>query len=629
MSRRTYKRFLFVDSEKVNRDQSLQPDSMEFTLRLSGEQEMKNVIAMNLESFIVPSTFILFDNDDSVDNKIIISSTVCKPIVINNIQQNNCKDVTKHIQKNNIQLDISVPWYTIDDSNRSIIIRKVENISLSSEDIYDNTELNVLYNGLLLVLSLRPQVSSEMNIWIDKLITFSNHIEESNANSQVMNISISIMKTNIDIYTDDATEENAENIVDSIYTILNQITKETKDVMAQTRTREVVSLFTLKLKTGVYTKKSLLYEIHSQQMLISDPVVRNVSFQLVDDGTHTPYVELNVDDRDGDGDIDAYDIAAGPLLNENTTLNLINTTHEIQPLRKRFIHFEFKENSTTHKMKIPIPENENDIRLVREAMNRNYFFLNSDTESLPGDTTLEFRKQIEMVVDDVTNTTFFQRVPWASTGFEYSLDIVGTETLDDIVITFIGNYNIDEIEEHIQSNIRSLKELSFSIDRNTLKSSFVFSEDTECIQDLRVNIGRNVAKLLGYTELNSNFSYDICNRLFESQYGFNAVKYKYLYLCVDTNKARLNTIMNVYNSQNENELNKILGIIYLPEGPYGLNMMQHATLVGNNRVIFGSLSDLRGVEINTIHVYLRTPEGAIVNLNGQQIFFVLSFEIIG
>ena len=488
--------------------------------------------------------------------------------------------------------------------------------------------MNNYYNILVIHCKLAESfLEQELIVFLLKPLTFLALVKSvpPNTRSPAMNISMSVLETNIETFENDKSEENAENILDSMYAILNQITKEKKTAMTQNSNREVVDLFTLTLKKGVYTKKSLLYEINAQQMLIKDPIMRNVCFEVVDDGTSIPYLQLNVNDRDCDGDVDDDDTAAGPLLNDDTTIQLVNNKHELQSLRKRFIRFEFKELSTesTHQMKVPIPEKSNDLRLEREVMNREYFFLNTDTQSLEGDTTLPFRKQIEMTINDITNTTFFERVPWATTDFEFTVDIVATEVLDDIEIAFVGNYNIDEVEQHIQDGIRPLKDLSFSIDRNTLKSSFTLNKNTEYIHDIEFKLGSKVAKLLGYNKLSSNFFCDICNPLHESQSGFNAIKHKYLYLCAiaNTNTSRINTIMNVYNNEN-NDLTKILGIIYLPEGPYGLNMMQHATLVGNNRVLFKNK-----VDITTIDISLRTPEGTLVRLNGQQIFFVLSFEV--
>lgn len=632
VSKIKYKRFLFVDSEKVDKiDGSI--DTMQFRLDVTNDN-INNVYAMNLESFIVPSTFILFDEQDVADgndpncNKIIIKPVIYKPIIISSMfHDETCNDVTNSIQKHNINIDISVPWYHIDDTNRNIIIKKTEAIYLNNtQDVYQNTELNKLYDILVIHCKLAESFMRQiLNIFILKPLIFLSLVKSVplDTRSPAMRISISILETNIETFKNDESEENAENILDSMYAILNQITKEKKNAMTQNNNREVVNLFTLTLKKGVYTKKSLLYEINAQQMLIKDPIMRNVCFEVVDDGVSIPYLQLNVNDRDCDGDVDADDIAAGPLLNENTTIQLVNNKHDLHPLRKRFIRFEFKELSTdtTHQMKVPIPEQSNDLRLEREIMNRDYFFLNTDTKSIEGDTTLSFRKQIEMTINDITNTTFFERVPWATTDFEFTVDIVATEVLDDIEIAFVGNYNIDEVEQHIQDGIRPLKDLSFSIDRNTLKSSFTLNKNTEYIHDIEFKLGSKVAKLLGYNKLNSNFFCDICNPLRESQSGFNAIKHKYLYLCADTNTDRISTIMNVYNNQN-NDLTKILGIIYLPEGPYGLNMMQHATLVGNNRVFFKNM-----VSINNINISLRTPEGTLVRLNGQQIFFVLSFEV--
>jgi hypothetical protein len=620
MSKIKYKRFLFVDSEKVSRtDGSL--DTMQFKLDVNNDN-INNVYAMNLESFIVPSTFILFDEQDVADgndpdcNKIIIKPTIYKPIVINSaFHDEACNDVTNSIQEHNINIDISVPWYHIDDTNRTIIVKKTKTISLdNTQNIYPNTELNNYYKILVIHCKLAESfLEQELIVFLLKPLTFLALVKSvpPNTRSPAMNISMSVLETNIETFENDKSEENAENILDSMYAILNQITKEKKTAMTQNSNREVVDLFTLTLKKGVYTKKSLLYEINAQQMLIKDPIMRNVCFEVVDDGTSIPYLQLNVNGRDCDGD--------------DTTIQLVNNKHELQSLRKRFIRFEFKELSTesTHQMKVPIPEKSNDLRLEREVMNRKYFFLNTNTQSLEGDTTLPFRKQIEMTINDINNTTFFERVPWATTDFEFTVDIVATEVLDDIEIAFVGNYNIDDVEQHIQEGIRPLKDLSFSIDRNTLKSSFTLREDTEYIHDIELKLGSKVAKLLGYNKLSSNFFCDICNPLHESQSGFNAIKHKYLYLCAiaNTNTSRINTIMNVYNNEN-NDLTKILGIIYLPEGPYGLNMMQHATLVGNNRVLFKNK-----VDITTIDISLRTPEGTLVRLNGQQIFFVLSFEV--
>ena len=634
MSKIKYKRFLFVDSEKVSRDDG-NLDTMRFRLDVNNDN-INNVYAMNLESFIVPSTFILFDEQDVADgndpdcNKIIIKPTIYKPIVISSaFHDEACNDVTNSIQKHNINIDISVPWYHIDDTNRTIIVKKTKTISLdNTQNIYPNTELNNYYNILVIHCKLAESfLEQELIVFLLKPLTFLALVKSvpPNTRSPAMNISMSVLETNIETFENDKSEENAENILDSMYAILNQITKEKKTAMTQNSNREVVDLFTLTLKKGVYTKKSLLYEINAQQMLIKDPIMRNVCFEVVDDGTSIPYLQLNVNDRDCDGDVDDDDTAAGPLLNDDTTIQLVNNKHELQSLRKRFIRFEFKELSTEtiHQMKVPIPEKSNNLRLEREVMNREYFFLNTDTQSLEGDTTLPFRKQIEMTINDINNATFFERVPWATTDFEFTVDIVATEVLDDIEIAFVGNYNIDEVEQHIQEGIRPLKDLSFSIDRNTLKSSFTLREDTEYIHDIELKLGSKVAKLLGYKKLSSNFFCDICNPLRESQSGFNAIKHKYLYLCAiaNTNTSRINTIMNVYNNEN-NDLTKILGIIYLPEGPYGLNMMQHATLVGNNRVLFKNK-----VDITTIDISLRTPEGTLVRLNGQQIFFVLSFEV--
>ena len=65
MSKIKYKRFLFVDSEKVSRDDG-NLDTMRFKLDVVNDN-INNVYAMNLESFIVPSTFILFDEQDVAD----------------------------------------------------------------------------------------------------------------------------------------------------------------------------------------------------------------------------------------------------------------------------------------------------------------------------------------------------------------------------------------------------------------------------------------------------------------------------------------------------------------------------------------------------------------------------------
>ena len=607
-----YKRFLFVDSEKVSKKDTLQ-DSMKFRIDITNDN-IDNVDAMNLESFIVPSTFILFDEqevnaNEPNSNKIIISPTIYKPIKFDTEHHDKtCNDVTNYIQRQSINMDISKPWYYIDDTNRIIVVKKIENMPpVNREDVYPNIELNKRYD--LLVLNCKSGGQDNWIIFLSLVKSVS-----IDTRSQAMNMSISVLETNINVFKNKETEENEENIIDSMYSILNQITKEKKTFITHNKNREVVKLFTITLKTGVYTKKTILHEINAQQIKSNDRVISNVCFELVDDGKSSPYLQLNVND-----------ISTGPLMNENTVIGLMNIRHEIQSLRKRFIRFEFKELSTgkIHKIKVPIPEESNDLRLEREVMNRTYFFLNTDTQSLEGDTTLPFRQQIEMTVNETTNSTYFERVPWATSDFEITIDVVATEVLDNIEIIFIGNYNIDEVEQHIQEKIQPLKDLSFRIDRNTLKSSFMLNNTTIYIHDITVKLGSKVSKLLGYTEINSNFVCDQCNPLNVASFGFNAIKHKYLYMCADTRNDRKSTIMNVYNNyDNNNLLTEILGIIYLPEGPYGLNMMQHATLVGNNRIFFN-----KKVKITTIDISLRTPEGTIVRLNGQQIFFVLSFEV--
>lgn len=625
--KRRYKRFLFVDSEKVAR-KGVPPDTMQFNLDIVDDR-INNVYAMNLESFIVPSTFILFDEEDVTGNdpncnKIIIKPTIYKPIIIRNtFHDESCNDVTNSIQKHDINLDIGTHWYYIDDDNRTIIIKKVEIVPLNNtQDVYENKELNKIYELLVFHCKLSQNFVDTNNWMIFISLIKSVPID---TRSPAMNISISVLETNIETFDNEKTktEESVENIIDSMYAILNQITKEKKIFIAQNKNREIVNLFTLTLKKGVYTKQTLLDELSTQQMLNKDQIIRNVCFEIIDDGISAPYLQLNVDDRDCDGDVDEDDAIAGPLMRDNTTISLANIKHELQPLRKRFIRFEFKEISTNkiHQIKVPIPQQPNDLRLQREVMNRQYFFLNTDTQSLEGDYTLPFRQQIEMIINDVTNMTFFERVAWATNDFEFTVDLVATEKLDNIEITFIGNYNIDEVEQHIQEHIRPLKDIYFKIDRNTLKSSFYFNKNTKYIHDIEFELGSKVAKLLGYTKINSDFFCDTCNPIQESLFGFNAIKHKYLYLCADTKKNRLNTIMNVYNNRN-NSLTNILGIVYLPEGPYGLNMMQHATLVGNNRIFFNNK-----VDISSIDISLRTPDGTLVRLNGQQIFFVLSFEV--
>lgn len=607
--RRRYKRFLFVDSEKVERN-GTSIDSMRFSLDTINEN-INNVYAMNLESFIVPSTFILFDEQDVNGNdpncnKIIIRPTIYKPIVIDpKIHDKSCNDVTNNIQRHGINMDISVPWYNIDDTNRNIIIKKVETITpIESQDVYPNIELNKMNELLVLQCKLSRTSVEKDKHWI-LFMSILKSVPPSTI-SPALNMSISVLEANIETFGN----ERAENVLDSMYMILNQITQETKTFITHNKNREVVNIFTLTLNKGVYTKKTLLYEINTQQMKMKDPVMRNVCFEIVDDEVSVPYIQLNNND-----DVD------------NTTIALMNK-QEIQPLRKRFIRFEFKELSTgkIHKIKVPIVQQYNDLRLLREVMNRTYFFLNTDTQSLEGDTTLPFRQQIEMIINDVTNITFFEGIRWATNDFEFTVDVVATEILDNIEITFIGNYNIDEVEQHIKSSIHPLKDLSFDIDRNTLKSSFKLDNSTNYIHNIEIELGSKVAKLLGYPKINSKFSCNLCNPLHSTSYGFNAIKHKYLYMCADTRNNRINTIMNVYNSSNNNEnpLTEILGIIYLPEGPYGLNMMQHATLVGNNRIFFNEK-----VKITNIDISLRTPEGEIVRLNGQQIFFVLSFEVEG
>ena len=345
MSKIKYKRFLFVDSEKVSRDDG-NLDTMRFKLDVVNDN-INNVYAMNLESFIVPSTFILFDEQDVADgndpncNKIIIKPTIYKPIVISSaFHDEACNDVTNSIQKHNINIDISVPWYHIDDTNRTIIVKKTKTISLdNTQNIYPNTELNNYYNILVIHCKLAESfLEQELIVFLLKPLTFLALVKSvpPNTRSPAMNISMSVLETNIETFENDKSEENAENILDSMYAILNQITKEKKTAMTQNSNREVVDLFTLTLKKGVYTKKSLLYEINAQQMLIKDPIMRNVCFEVVDDGTSIPYLQLNVNDRDCDGDVDDDDTAADPLLNDDTTIQLVNNKHELQSLQMKY-----------------------------------------------------------------------------------------------------------------------------------------------------------------------------------------------------------------------------------------------------------------------------------------------------
>ena len=77
--------------------------------------------------------------------------------------------------------------------------------------------------------------------------------------------------------------------------------------------------------------------------------------------------------------------------------------------------------------------------------------------------------------------------------------------------------------------------------------------------------------------------------------------------------------MYVYNESVS--IDNVLGVVFLYEGTYGLNMMQHATFLDNNRRIYDT-----PVRIDKLNIILRTHEGEIANLNGQSIYFVISFD---
>ena len=189
------------------------------------------------------------------------------------------------------------------------------------------------------------------------------------------------------------------------------------------------------------------------------------------------------------------------------------------------------------------------------------------------------------------------------------------------MITFKGNYNIDQIEETIQNAIVPLQDLSFSIDRNTLKSTFTVDQSSKYIFTVDIFFGSKLKNLLGLFLIDNKVQlnpFQEENHKITSTDGLNIIKHKYLYFCVDEFKKNKKG-MYVYN---ENvSIENVLGVVFLYEGTYGLNMMQHATFLENNRRIYST-----PMRIDKLNITLRTHEGEIANLNGHSIYFVISFD---
>ena len=673
-----YKKFIFIDSNKKSVESG--ESSENFTVDLT-DFGLQNVNSMSLESFIIPNTFTLFDDEENVSegnnvqsNQIRFRSVVYRPIdysLSSTIAIHKCREDDDDDKGDNIRipLDISTTWYTVDSTNQTVTLKREQTIEEELPDNYakyinipNDTTINLLHQYVLNVKTTNTDtdipafINALSNIQsgtnTDELVTMVTTLQNTFTAYQNSNGSGSGSANNssgsgsgsgsglgsgsannssgsgsgsgsgLGSGTGSGSGNNTsgsgsgqitlDDVIDDMYDVIDRIKRESDLVHAYIIDRELINTFVITIPEGIYTKKTLIEELDTQQMKIKDENARRVSFQIID-GANASYIQLA-------SDAQALRVS---IQNENNIILL-------PTLLSRYLSFEITKKSTgeVYFVKVPIPDEEICPRLLSHILNKSNF-----SQSIPigsivtpdnpqSNNGLYYRTMLELVIDGDNNQTYLQRTPWATNDFDIEIKLIQKVQADDNLISFSGNYNIDQIEETIKKGIEPLQDLSFSIDRNTLQSTFSLDRSSKFIFTIDIIMGSRIRSLLGFQFLLDRVvqlnPFQETNHTITSFLSLNIIKHKYLYFCVDEFKKSKKG-MYVYNESVT--IDNVLGVVFLYEGTYGLNMMQHATFLENNRRIYDT-----PVRIDKLNIKLRTHEGEIANLNGQSIYFVISFD---
>jgi hypothetical protein len=541
-----------------------------------------------------------------------------------------------------IPLDISTTWYTVDSTNQTVTLKREQTIEEELPDNYakyinipNDTTINLLHQYVLNVKTTNTDtdipafINALSNIQsgtnTDELVTMVTTLQNTftayqngsgsgsgSGNNSSGSGSGSGSGNNTSGSGSGSGQITLDNVIDDMYDVIDRIKRESDLVHAYIIDLELINTFVITIPEGIYTKKTLLEELDTQQMKVKDDFARRVSFQIID-GANASYIQLA-------SDAQALRVS---IQNENNIILL-------PTLLSRYLSFEITKKSTgeVYFVKVLIPDEEICPRLLSHILNKNDFSQSIPIGSIvsPDDPQsnngLYYRTMLELVIDADNNQTYLQRTPWATNDFDIEIKLIQKIQADDNLISFSGNYNIDQIEETIKKGIEPLQDLSFSIDKNTLQSTFSLDRSSKFIFTIDIIMGSRIRSLLGYQFLLDRVvqlnPFQETNHTITSPLSLNIIKHKYLYFCVDEFKKSKKG-MYVYNESVS--IDNVLGVVFLYEGTYGLNMMQHATFLDNNRRIYET-----PVRIDKLNIILRTHEGEIANLNGQSIYFVISFD---